>query len=291
MEWCKLYANLPNILRVQAAEDNGGAFGLLAESMCYCTSAESGGFIPDSQVRRFLCHRPARVAALAREKLWIRDDVRRGYLLDPEIWDEDRNLNDSADKKRRADRERIAAKRAASKAGQNGHVSRDMSRDNRTEQDATSSGDSRTLDQIRSESLGSVVRDLSRRFAPAREDDDLLKAVIDSIHQRTGRVIVADQAAVIAEEILAGQQVKNPRAYVQAAILREPNPAARWLPAAPEPEPCGKCNPSPHIEDPVTGADLGRCPDCHPSNAEGPHDHPRHRHARPDRLRDRHRPG
>ena len=32
----------------------GGAFGLLVESMCYCTSAETGGFIPDSQVRRFL---------------------------------------------------------------------------------------------------------------------------------------------------------------------------------------------------------------------------------------------
>ena len=190
-----------------------------------------------------------------------------GYLLDPEIWNEDRNLNDSAEKKRKADRDRIAAKRAASKAAQNGHVSRDMSRDNRTEQDATGSGDSRTLDQIRSESLGSVVRDLSRRYAPAREDDDLLKAVIDSISQRTSRVIDADQAAVIAEEILAGQQVKNPRAYVQAAIVREPNPAARWLPADPEPEPCGTCNSTRRLEDPETRDDAGPCPDCHPSNA------------------------
>jgi len=265
MEWSKLFANLPDTPRVQAAEYDGGAFGLLIESMCYCTSAESGGFIPDTQVRRFLGHRPVRVKALARENLWIRDDERRGYLLDPEIWNEDRNLNDSADKKKRADRERIAAKRAAAKAAQNGHVSRDMSRDNSATPDATGRSDSRTLDQIRSESLGSVVRDLSRRFAPAREDDDLLKAVIDSIHQRTSRVITADQAAVIAEEILSGQHVKNPRAYVQTAILREPDPAARWLPADAEPEPCGKCNPSRHLEDPITGADLGRCPDCHPS--------------------------
>ena len=122
MEWGRLYANLPDEPRVQAAEDNGGAFGLLIESMCYCTSAETGGFIPDSQLRRFLGHKAGRVTALAREGLWLRDDGRRGYLLDPEIWTEERNLSDSAEKKREADRNRIAAKRAAAKAGQNGHA-------------------------------------------------------------------------------------------------------------------------------------------------------------------------
>lgn len=122
MEWGRLYANLPNVLRVQAAEDDGGAFGLLVESMCYCTSAESEGFVPDSQVRRFLGYRPARVAALAREELWIRDDTRRGYLLDPEIWTEERNLSDAAEKKRAADRKRIAEKRAAAKQNGSAHV-------------------------------------------------------------------------------------------------------------------------------------------------------------------------
>ena len=121
MEWGRLYANLPDEPRVQAAEDNGGAFGLLIESMCYCTSAETGGFIPDSQLRRFLGHKAGRVMALAREGLWLRDDSRRGYLLDPEIWTEERNLSDSAEKKREADRKRIADKRAAAKAAANGH--------------------------------------------------------------------------------------------------------------------------------------------------------------------------
>ena len=122
MEWGRLYANLPDEPRVQAAEENGGAFGLLVESMCYCTSAETGGFIPDSQLRRFLGHKTGRVTALAREGLWLRGerDGRGGYLLDPEIWTEERNLSDSAEKKREADRNRIAAKRAAAKAGQNG---------------------------------------------------------------------------------------------------------------------------------------------------------------------------
>jgi hypothetical protein len=115
MEWGRLYGNLPNLVRVQAAEDNGGAFGLLAESMCYCTVAESGGFVPDSQLRRFLCYKPGRVAALAREELWQRDDKRSGYVLDPEIWNEERNLSDSAERKREADRARIAAKRAAAR--------------------------------------------------------------------------------------------------------------------------------------------------------------------------------
>lgn len=122
MEWGRLYGNLPDITRVQAAEADGDAFGLLAESMCYCTAAESDGFIPDTQVRRFLCFKPGRVKALAREELWIRDNGRRGYSLDPVVWSEERNLSDAAEKKRKADRERIAAKRAADRAGQNGHA-------------------------------------------------------------------------------------------------------------------------------------------------------------------------
>jgi hypothetical protein len=122
MEWGRLYARLPDDIRVQAAETNGGAFGLLAESMCYCTSAESEGFIPDSQLRRFLGFKPGRVAALVREELWLRDEKRDGYVLNPEIWNEERNLSDSAERKRQADRERVAAKRAAARfAAQNGY--------------------------------------------------------------------------------------------------------------------------------------------------------------------------
>ena len=41
MEWGKLFASLPDDPRVQAADDAElGAFGLLVQSMCYCTSAE-----------------------------------------------------------------------------------------------------------------------------------------------------------------------------------------------------------------------------------------------------------
>jgi hypothetical protein len=126
MEWSRLYANLPDNARVQAAEDDGDAGWLLAMSFCYCTSAESGGFIPDTQVPRFGGRKlRQKVAALVREELWIRDDGRRGYVLNPEIWTEERNLSDSAERKREADRARIAAKRAAEKAAAvngNGHL-------------------------------------------------------------------------------------------------------------------------------------------------------------------------
>jgi len=113
MEWGKLYANLPNDHRVQAAEDDGGAGWLLIQSFCYCTSAEQDGYIPDTQVARFGGPKlKQRVAALVREELWIRADGRPGYVLDPRIWTEERNLGDSAERKRAADRARIAARRA-----------------------------------------------------------------------------------------------------------------------------------------------------------------------------------
>jgi len=120
MEWGKLYASLPDNIHVQAAEDDGAAFGLLTESMCYCTAAESAGFIPDRRVRRFLCYSAARVRALDREGLWIRDEGRGGWVLNREVWSEERNLSDQAEKKKERDRDRMRAKRAAERAEANG---------------------------------------------------------------------------------------------------------------------------------------------------------------------------
>jgi hypothetical protein len=134
MEWSRLYANLPDEPRVQAAEDSDNAGWLLVQSIGYCTRVERGGFIPHTQVPRFGGPRlKQRVAALVREKIWI--EVEGGYELDPEIWSEERNLSDQAERKRKADRERVAAKRAAARAGQNGSQ---MSRDSRATESATS---------------------------------------------------------------------------------------------------------------------------------------------------------
>jgi hypothetical protein len=255
MEWSRLYASLPDNPRVQAAEDNGGAGWLLMQSFCYCTSAESGGFIPNTQVPRFGGPRlRQRVLALAREGLWTAAEG--GYLLDPEIWSEERNLSDSAEKKKQADRERIAAKRAAAKAGQDGKpgdVSRDSSATSRTTRPATSSRDSRTVDQsqIRSDQNPVVdvsdqssgrnaredpqplraVSDLADRYGHVLDDDDLLRTVIRTINTRTGRVIDGATARGIAASILgsAKRHVGEPKPYIRKAIEQEKNPVARWL--------------------------------------------------------------
>jgi hypothetical protein len=296
VEWCKLYANLPDDPRIQAAEDDGAAGWLLVQSFCYVTRAESlidgEGFIPDTQVRRFGCI-PEQVAALVRERLYIRDDLRKGYLLDPEIWNEDRNLSDSAEKKRTADRERMRAKREAARAAQNGHVSRDSRATSR----ATASRDSRALDERREEKTRTktlslvdvndqssrrnarggpiqlpLVAALSDRYGRVLDDDDLLKTTIGSIKTRTGRVLDAAKARDIAADILdaAKRQVGDPIAYVRKAIEGEPDPAARWLArdtehVAPPREPwCRQCSDDVkrQVEDP--DGKLRRCPNCHP---------------------------
>ena len=301
MEWSKLFANLPDDPRIQAAEDDGGAGWLLVQSFCYVTRAESlvdgEGFIPDTQVRRFGCT-PKQVTALVRERLYIRDDLRKGYLLDPDIWNEDRNLSDSAERKRKADRERMAAKRAAVRSELNGH----LSRDSRTTHSATRgqdrpavSRDNRALDldldQRRSDLSLVEGRDqpsrrnapdqpvqlplvavakLADRFAHVLDDDDLLKAVIGLINAGTGRVISAGQARGIAADILgaAKRQVSDPAAYVRKAISGEQDPAARWLDSsdtehvAPlRPTWCGECDERTRQREKPDGTPY-YCPNC-----------------------------
>ena len=277
MEWCKLFANLPDEPRVQAAEDDGCAGWLLVQSFCYVTRAESlidgEGFIPDTQVRRFGCT-SEQIASLVREGLWTRDNARRGYLLDPDIWNGDRNLNDSAERKRQADRERMAAKRAAARAGQNGHVSRDS----RPTSSATASRDSRPLEERRGDkrrpglAVVGVVDHPADRNAHARDDDDpIITTIIEAIYTQTSRVIDRLWAAKIRGHITSLAKSPDPGpAYFKAVIEREPDAAKRFLEHDPPPEWCGACNPYRHIEDPDTGADLGRCPACHPSLRKEP---------------------
>jgi hypothetical protein len=104
------------------------------------------------------------------------------------------------------------------------------------------------------------------------DDDDLLKAVIDSIHTRTGRVIGAAQARQAAADILAASkhQVGNPVTYVTKAIRAEKDPARRWLDADPVQPPlvavarppwCGECDETTRMLDMDTDQPR-RCPQC-----------------------------
>lgn len=160
MEWGKLFANLPDDPRVQAVQAECGAAWMLVESMCYLTRSESGGRIPFTQVEKFGggSKLRVRVAALVREGLWIKGDT--GYDIDPDLWSEERNLSDSAEKKRKADRERMRAKReekaktvgtGAQPVVQGEETSRDSRATCRATDRATDSRDSRTLEKSREE--------------------------------------------------------------------------------------------------------------------------------------------
>lgn len=61
-------------------------------------------------------------------------------------------------------------------------------------------------------------------------DDPILIMIIQTLYDRTDRVVGAEWAAKVRDRILAGQPVANPFAYVKAAIEREPDPKTRFLP-------------------------------------------------------------
>jgi hypothetical protein len=274
MEWGRLYANLASDPRCQAAQDDGGAGWLLIESMCYCTSAETGGFIPHTQVERFGggAARKRMVAALVREKIW--QPVEGGYLLDPLLWSEERNLGDQAEKKREADRKRIAARRAAARgAVPVGLVSRDSRATSRateeTIHDATCSGDSRGLEKSREEkNKTSVVSQLTVTGARGADDDDdeLVAAVTDAVLVRTGCLLNGGEARAVAARVLArvkpGVAVHHPPRYVAAAIAEEADLYAELLLDAPPPlrEALAAAAGDGHDYDP--SPDTGLCARC-----------------------------
>jgi hypothetical protein len=281
VEWGKLYANLPDDPRVQAVEDSAGAAWLLVESMCYCTSAETDGFIPRTQVERFGGgpRKKQKVAALVREELWI--PVADGYLLDPRIWNEERNLNDQAERKRKADRERIAAKREKDRATDKAGMSATLSRDSRATCRATGSGDSRPLEESREEKTSTADLTGHLQVADAREiDDDGLTQVSAALAGKAGRIVTPDEARHAVSVILgraerSGIDVRHALPYALQAIADEPDVYALLVD---EPPPLAEILASflpaggihPFDEDPGTGL----CSECKTPESNWHHPRP-----------------
>ncbi len=209
--------------------------------MCYCTSAETGGYIPDTQIERFGggAKKKQKIAALVREQLWIR--VEDGYSLNPDLWTEERNLSGAAEKKKEADRRRIAAKRTAARAAQNGRAPAEvsgMSRDSRATcratpeatDPATCSRDSRPPEKRREEiHTADPVSQLP--VADARQDDDdfddeTTARVASALADKAGRLVGPGEARKVIALVLAkaeksGTNVQSVAAYVLAAITAE----------------------------------------------------------------------
>lgn len=119
-------------------------------------------------------------------------------------------------------------------------------------------------------SVVDLVSHVADRYAHALDDDDLLKTIIDSLHQRTSQVITADQARIVGASILAAARQKpgNLHAYLRSCIRNEPDPRARFLTAAAGPPParpswCGDCNEATRMCEKPDGTPY-RCPNCHP---------------------------
>lgn len=180
------------------------------------------GFVPAGMPAR-LCGDPeAAVRELLKRGLWIR--TKGGYLFHD--WSDWNLSSEEVEHKRRQNAERQRRHRASVKedTGQDSAVTRYVTRDKRVSHNPQSN-------PIQSPHLVDVVSRLSDRYAHVLDDDDLLKAVIETIHAKTGRSIGADDARRIAASILsaAKRQVDDPVAYATKAIRREKDPVGRWL--------------------------------------------------------------
>lgn len=112
----------------------------------------------------------------------------------------------------------------------------------------------------------------SRTGRYARTDDDLiLKTIIETIAEVTGRSIDAPGAAKIAALILGSRQPKNAAAYCRKAIQSDPDPVTRFaIPAPPGAPWCGECDQRTRMRVVPSqvnpGYDTGApCPKCHSS--------------------------
>lgn len=120
MEWGKLYANVVDDRYLQAAEAAvPGAGYMFFESLAYVIRSDSAdGTFPVTQVEKFGFGpedlRRARAGVLVEQGVWEVSGPGE-YRICPRLRGGDRR-EDPAERKRRADRERIAAKRAAARA-------------------------------------------------------------------------------------------------------------------------------------------------------------------------------
>jgi hypothetical protein len=62
------------------------------------------------------------------------------------------------------------------------------------------------------------------------EIDPILKTIIETLYDRTSRVIDATWAARVRDHIIGSRSVADPMAYVRQAIEAEPDPRTRFLP-------------------------------------------------------------
>jgi hypothetical protein len=219
------------------------------------------GFVPSGMPAR-LCGDPeAAVRELLERGLWLR--TKGGYLFHD--WDDWNLSSEEVKRKREQNAERQRRYRESAGKGDSPaqedvtlSVTRYVTQDKRVSNAPQSN-------PIQSPRLVDVVSHLSDRYARILDDDELLKAVIRSIHAKTARTIGAEDARRIAADILAAakHQVSDPAAYVTKAIRGEKDPIGRWFgdPAAFQPSML-MAVPDSAPGHPYEPGPEGRCQEC-----------------------------
>jgi hypothetical protein len=192
----------PKVLRA-----GNEAIGLYVRCGTYAAEHLTDGFIPEQVALQY--GTPALAATLVETKLWRR--ARGGWRM-PDYLDYNPS-KEAVDKERKQAAERQRRRRE--------HLmsQRDSQRD------------SQPSVPVRP-GLDPVVDVVSRSNGSSRASTAVIDAIIKELHDQTGTLIDPDWASLVAAELLRGQQVTNPAAYVRTCIRNDPNPSARFLPHA-----------------------------------------------------------
>jgi hypothetical protein len=216
MAWARLDDTLPVHPKVRALTD--AAFRLYICAICWSNLHLTDGYVPSSQLRYLSdVRRPAQCAEqLVQAELW--ENAEGGWRIHDYL-----EYQPSAEKVRR---EREAKQHRQERWRSKRDASQDASED--PPQDASSRARAHPIPSHPPDSPVPVISTGSNGQAP--EKPDVIFAVQQTIAARTGRIIGDDEARAVATRILGSEAVRNPVAYVTAAINRDPSPG-RFLPS------------------------------------------------------------
>jgi hypothetical protein len=224
MPWARLDDMLPVHPKIRTLSDS--AFRLYISAICWSSLHRTNGHVPSNQLRFVSDVRRAQQCAdqLVQAGLWETADD--GWCIHDYL-----EYQPSAEKVRQ---EREAKRQRQERWRRSVDASQDASHNPPV--DASQDASSRARTHPIPSHSGSVGNQPADRNGDLSPDPILIETVQTAIANRTGRAITADHALAVASQIIGSEQVRNPVAYVTAAINRDANPR-RFLPVSLPPPP------------------------------------------------------
>ena len=220
MPWFRLDDSFHSHPKVIAAGNE--ATGLYVRCGSYAAEHLTDGFIPEHVA--LLYGSQALADTLVRTKLWRR--VKGGWRM-PDFLD----YNPSKERV-------IHTREARAESGRKGGVASGKAR--------ATSGNKRSKPEANCSEVGSHLLEPPSRSRPGLKTvdvinrtngsraspftRDVIEAITEELLDRTGYLVDDDWACRVAAELLKGQPVSSPAAYVRQAIRNDPDPRKRFLP-------------------------------------------------------------